>query len=369
MHTFAKIIFVGLILGVGGWAASFSSASGADRSAEQILKELDGIKIPLYNASKKNDQFYVSQFRTKLQETTENRAALILELYKADPDHDRVPTLMAERWSIRPFAIPADKLLKEIDDILAHTQNQKLKLEGTFSRTYARLYDSRRDQPLDLSGVEEYLKLAPKDPRGATLLRLATRRTPDEKVKIALEDRILREFPESSYALDIQGTRHQADRIGKPFELEFTDAISGSTISVKALKGKVVVIDFWATWCGPCVAEMPEMKALYAKYHGQGVEFIGVSLDQPKEQGGLDSLKKFVKEKEIAWPQYYQGDGWGSKFSCSCGISAIPAVFVIDTEGKLYSTEADGKLDAIIPKLLKKTAGAGEEAGHRLRRL
>ena len=68
-----------------------------------------------------------------------------------------------------------------------------------------------------------------------------------------------------------------------------------------------MVIDFWATWCGPCVAEMPKMKELYAKYRDKGVEFIGVSLDQPKEQGGLDKLKKFVKENEIAWPQYYQG--------------------------------------------------------------
>ena len=106
---------------------------------------------------------------------------------------------------------------------------------------------------------------------------------------------------------------------------------------MKSLKGKVVVIDFWATWCGPCVAEMPKMKELYAKYHDQGVEFIGVSLDQPKEEGGLDSLKKFVKENEIAWPQYYQGNFWESEFSKSWGVNAIPCVFIVDADGKLYS--------------------------------
>ena len=102
-----------------------------------------------------------------------------------------------------------------------------------------------------------------------------------------------------------------------------------------ALKGKVVVVDFWATWCGPCVAEMPTMKKLYAEYHGQGVEFLGISLDQPKEQGGLDALKKFVKEKEIPWPQYYQGKGWQSDFSSSWGINSIPSMFLVDQDGKL----------------------------------
>jgi thiol-disulfide isomerase/thioredoxin len=138
------------------------------------------------------------------------------------------------------------------------------------------------------------------------------------------------------------------------FELEFTDAISGSTVSIKSLKGKVVVIDFWATWCAPCVVEIPKMKELYTKYRNQGVEFIGVSLDAPKEEGGLDKFKTFVQKKEIAWPQYFQGRGWESEFSTSWGIDAIPTVFVVDTEGKLYSIEGRGKLEEMIPALLKK---------------
>ena len=120
---------------------------------------------------------------------------------------------MAERWGVRPFGLPANELQSEIDDVLAHTQNQKLKIEGNYSRTYAKLYDSRRDEPLDLSGVAECLKLIPKDPRRATLLRLAANRTYDGKIKTSLEDRVCREFPESAYAQGIQGIRHQSDRI------------------------------------------------------------------------------------------------------------------------------------------------------------
>ena len=142
--------------------------------------------------------------------------------------------------------------------------------------------------------------------------------------------------------------------IGQPFVLAFEDAIKGSEVSIEGLKGKVVVIDFWATWCGPCVAEMPKMKELYAKYKDQGVEFIGVSLDQSKDKGGLDSLKSFVAKNKIEWPQYYQGNFWQSEFSSAWHVNSIPCVFLVDADGNLASTDARGKLETLIPEYLAK---------------
>jgi hypothetical protein len=94
------------------------------------------------------------------------------------------------------------------------------------------------------------------------------------------------------------------------------------------------------------------MKELYARYHDKGVEFIGISLDYSKEEGGLDRLKSFVAKNEIPWPQYYQGHGWESDFSQRLGIEAIPTVFLVDRNGKLVSLNAGGKLETLISELM-----------------
>jgi thiol-disulfide isomerase/thioredoxin len=235
-------------------------------------------------------------------------------------------------------------------------------VEGAYIKAQGTLYTADGKPEEVLAAVDAFAKLAPKDDRRVpSLLFQAARMTPDADRKAQIEDRILNDFP--AFADRVKGARRQREGVGKPFELEFQEAISGKTISLADLKGKVVVVDFWATWCGPCVAEMPKMKQLYADYKEKGVEFVGVSLDQPEDSGnGLTKLKEFVKEKEIGWPQYYQGKGWESEFSRSWGIDSIPAVFVVAPDGKLHSTEARGMLEEMIPALLGKAGktDAGE---------
>ena len=177
----------------------------------------------------------------------------------------------------------------------------------------------------------------------------------------SLRERIVQAYPDSFRGRMIQGQGRQRDWIGKPFELEFTDAITGRAVSMKDFRGKVVVVEFWATWCGPCVAEIPDMKRLYAKYHDQGVEFIGVSHDLCEQDGGLEALKAFVARKQVPWPQFHLGRDnravlTGSAindFSESWGIEEIPAVFLIDADGNLYSPKARGRLETLIPRVLK----------------
>ncbi len=337
---------------LGGCLVSAVAVRGADRTPQQILKEIDAVKAPAVD-SDKNDKKSAST--AKAREATQKRLRLILELYKVAPDHKRIPELMEERWKLigTPEKTRYAELINEVDKVLAQTKDEHLKIEAAYLKATLKLNPVSSKKSPDPSGVDEFLKLAPKDPRAENLLGTAANVTKDEKKKAELLERLNKDFPNSDLA-GMFASHSKKDSIGKPFALHFANAIDDTPISMKSLKGKVVVIDFWATWCGPCVAEMPKMKELYAKYKDQGVEFIGVSLDRSKDEGGLDSLKKFVKEREIGWPQYYQGDYWNSKFSKSWGVNSIPCVFVVDADGNLYSTEARGKLEELIPSLLQK---------------
>ena len=98
------------------------------------------------------------------------------------------------------------------------------------------------------------------------------------------------------------------------------------------------------------------MKEIYSKYKSKGVEFIGVSLDQPEAKGGLTALKDFVAKNQIGWPQYYQGNYWQSEFSSGWGINSIPCVFIVDQKGNLYSTDARGHVEELVEKLLAGSA-------------
>src|SRR5262249_4759153 len=151
--------------------------------------------------------------------------------------------------------------------------------------------------------VSAFINSAPKDERGGELLFREAKAQAEIANQIKFHAQAVQQYPGTYWATMSQGAIRQAENIGKPFELDFTDAITGKPVSLqKDFKGKVVVIDFWATWCSDCAAELPQMLSLYAKYKNQGVEFVGVSLDEPDSLG---KLKDYVKAKGMTWPQFY----------------------------------------------------------------
>jgi thiol-disulfide isomerase/thioredoxin len=328
-----------------------SIAAAEPRDAEAILKEYGAIKEPLVDATKLKDPAYFSSFFGERMKVLEKRDALALELYQAHPDHPEAVPLMLKRWG-NMASTRSEKAIPEMEQFLKDHSDSKVKADVLYQRALAHLGSERGGPQKTLAAIEDFIQASPKDDRGGNLLAYAASQLDDQPAQLQLYRRVVADYAGSRAALSAAGSIRKVEGVGQPFELAFEEAVSGNPVAMKELAGKVVVVDFWATWCGPCVAEMPTMKELYAKYKDQGVEFIGISLDNA--DGGLDKLKTFVHEKGISWPQYFQGNGWESKFSTSWGINSIPCIFIVDSAGKLHSTEARGKLETLIPELLKK---------------
>jgi peroxiredoxin len=160
--------------------------------------------------------------------------------------------------------------------------------------------------------------------------------------------------PESIHALkQMAGSGlKRINLIGTHPEIQGT-LVSGDKFEWSKYKGKVVLLDFWATWCGPCRAELPNVKKAYEKYHSQGFDVIGISLDDDAEV-----LTEFLEREQLPWKTLFDSDptkrGFeGVKLVQDFGIDGIPATFLIDQKGKIVSISARGRqLDEQLKKLL-----------------
>lgn len=138
--------------------------------------------------------------------------------------------------------------------------------------------------------------------------------------------------------------------LGKALDIKFI-AVDGREVDLSKMTGKVVLIDFWSTGCGPCVAEMPNVKAVYDKYQEKGFEIIGISLDDDKE-----ALVNFVADKKLPWPQYFDGKGWQNDYAVRFFLTGIPTLWLVDKDGNLADLNARGNLEQKVTRLLEEVA-------------
>jgi thiol-disulfide isomerase/thioredoxin len=125
---------------------------------------------------------------------------------------------------------------------------------------------------------------------------------------------------------------------GKPFpDFEEKD-LNGNPLSIHKYKGKVVLVDFWATWCGPCMAELPNVLKAYQKYHDKGLEIVGINLDRDKE-----TLQRFLKKNEMTWAQFFDGKVWQGAMPEKYGIIGIPTMYLLDKDGRILARDIQGE--------------------------
>ena len=293
-------------------------------------------------------------------------AEVFLRLYPKDPRHWEARMILLQT-AMQLSQLPgtgaaertsAEDVLKELDAIANATDApEAVRGEATFAQTMmlTEALDDAQPETISkfLKASEAFLAKFPKDKfvpqMQQTLLRVAGQfATPDTEALL----KKLAASPDEAVAGAAKEALAQQEGLkelkSKPLELKFT-AHDGKEVDLAALRGKVVLVDFWASWCGPCISEMPNVVETYQKLHANGFEIVGISLDQDKA-----AMEAALKKHNMIWPQNFDGKGWQNAIATRFGIKSIPAAWLFDKKGMLRETSLRGEeLAAGVEKLLK----------------
>ncbi|MDX1951158.1 MAG: TlpA disulfide reductase family protein [Verrucomicrobiota bacterium] len=319
--------------------------------ADQAWAEIEKLKIAPAPPASWNQKAPTKEehdaFKAELLKAAEKAAAKSKEFHTTYPTH---PKAQDARNTEALF----EKRIAALKQPSENGSKQKDPGSEAFQRRHSEMVEAaKQKQPEGMDavlaqleqGARDLIKDFPEREEGYSyLLMVASKSTADKGLLIA------RELAASNAPDQIKSHAKrmfkQHESLGKPLTMAFT-AVDGTAVDMAKMKGKVVLIDFWATWCGPCVAELPKVKKAYAELHRKGFEIIGISLDEDKA-----ALLKFIKSEQMPWAQFFDGNGWKNSIAQEYGIHSIPAMWLVDKQGVVRDINARDDLVGKVQKLL-----------------
>jgi thiol-disulfide isomerase/thioredoxin len=243
-------------------------------------------------------------------------------------------------------------LIHKIQTKIAAGKNTEADLKdelGEFDSLIAAQHGAKTDDAARMVYMKAmlYIEVLDETDKGRQIIEQIKTDYPDTTIG-KKTDKILASLDQQSAAKKIQ----DGLAVGAPFPDFAEKDLDGKPISVAGFKGKVVLVDFWATWCGPCRGELPNVIATYKKHHPEGFEIIGVSLDSDR-----DKLETFLKQTDgMTWQQYFDGQGWANKLAAKYGVESIPFAVLVGPDGKIIGKSLRGEAleNAVATSLAKK---------------
>jgi thiol-disulfide isomerase/thioredoxin len=228
-------------------------------------------------------------------------------------------------------------LVSKIEKLLEAEKDTAGELAGPlkeFEALRAKYKNEKSDEVADIYFMEAmlYMQVLDDDAKATEILTQMRKNLPDTR-RAKDAERIIDSINQQAEAKKVQAALVKGAKFPDFDEKD----MEGKPLSISKFKGKVVLIDFWATWCGPCVRELPHVLNAYEKHHANGFDIIGISLDKEEK-----AVAEFVKKHEMPWPQYFDGKGWQNKLAAKYGISSIPATYLLDGEGKIIDRDLRG---------------------------
>ncbi len=236
-------------------------------------------------------------------------------------------------------------------ELIPYARFQRLYADYNIRLRSAEGEERAKVQEAWVQSLEQFLKDYPRTEEAAdALLQLAVSHEFAGKVDLAVQryEQLVREHGESPAARRGTGALRRLKQVGSSLNLA-GKGLSGGTIDVRAYRGKVLAVVFWATWCKPCTEELPQLIELYRQHRAAGFEVLGVNLDSPGAP-----VQQYLQEHKVPWPHIAEEGGLESRPAQEFGIITLPTMFLVDKQGNVVSSGASlEELKTKVPELLK----------------